>query len=691
MEQNKKYLVSVVTPFHNVDMKYFSECVASMRRQTIGFENVQWIIVVHNCEPKYLSMLKEMFANDSNVVLEELNDEHRTPSSPRNRGLELVEAPYIGLLDGDDYYSDDCFEVVLKEIEETKSDMIYVRRESVKGSDNVNMFNATSIFNNTERRTIMEYGHWDTEKMLYGTWGMSTSYFYSSKMLNENSICFDNEVLCAEDVLFVLHCIAHSNRVTYLNQYIGYKYVINDSSIVQNVVKPANTVVQYARGYKTIIDAVIKYGIDYNMIAFTFNYSLLGNILYCQDLTTEQRYEIKDLLGKYLISLKLNTRYPLISEEEDANALRLIREIILNPEKSIMSLAVDELSGFITLKKILQNNNDTDIAVRNDFHSITTLDAWQFRMPQTDAVFYKPLINLQYRVGQKKLLTTAPSIIYLRTDTGILLPCTGEHLGHYHEAVNSILNNHNNLLLSTSKPILGMTNDTAVIDTLYSALVKSYFKYHYLENGIMTTYFASSMSTYFPQCDADYRNLVLDALAKTDMDQLVAFTCEEVVTFFHYIEENWRDLVNEVKCSDERRNELQTILSTGFDAVATKLWPNLQRSVAFGSGEHYEAFQQMKRYTGDLPHNHGYYFTEEAILGKAVADDSNLFECIKGVNFYELKPLATEDAPVFWTQVEMGKPYQLIVTNRAGLYRYTTDHFICPQKVSITTIEFTIY
>lgn len=685
------YKISVITPFHNVDMKYFSDCVAAMRRQTIGFENVQWIIVVHNCEPKYLPMLKEMFANDSNVVLEELNDEHRTPSAPRNRGLQLVDAPYVGLLDGDDYYADDCFEVVLKEVEETNAELLCVRREAIAGSDNVTLFNVNFIFNNTERHTLMEYGHWDTEKMFHGIWGMSTAFFYSSKMLKENNLFFDYNVLYAEDMLFVLHCIAHSNKVCYLNQYIGYKYVINDASIVQNPVKPADIIMKYAKGHQIIIESMIKYGIDHSRIVLTLLSGFCKYVLYCPDLTTEQRYEIKELLGQYVITTDIQHYQPLYSKELDATLMGLIREVILNPEKDVTSLAVAELAGLTCLINILQNNKDTDIARRNDFKSIMTLDAWQFRMPQTDAAFYKSLIDLKYRVGEPKLLTTAPTTVYFKNETGTMFPCTEEHMQYYRESFNTIMKDHNNLLLSVSKPIQGMTNDGATIDTLYSAILKAYFKHHYFANGVLSSRLASPIETYFTQTDADYRKLVLEALANKEMDQLVAFTCEEVVTFFRYIEENWKELLGEVQCSEERRNELQTILSAGFDAIAAKLWPNLQRSVAFGSGEHYEAFQEMKRYTGDLSHNHGYYFTEEAILGKAVADDSDLFECIKGVNFYELIPLATDSAPVFWTQVEMGKPYQLVVTNRAGLYRYTTDHFICPQKVSLNSIEFTIY
>lgn len=58
------YQVSVVTPFHNVDMSMFEKCAESMRAQTIGFERIEWIIVVHNSEPHYMPTLTEMFKDD---------------------------------------------------------------------------------------------------------------------------------------------------------------------------------------------------------------------------------------------------------------------------------------------------------------------------------------------------------------------------------------------------------------------------------------------------------------------------------------------------------------------------------------------------------------------------------------------------------------------------------------------------
>ena len=689
------YSISIITPFHNVDMKYFTECVASMRRQTIGFERIEWIIVVHNCEPHYYPELQVMFKDDPNVVLKELNNEFRTPSSPRNQGLALATAPYIGLLDGDDCYTDNCIEVCLRHAEETDADMVNFRREVILASAGLLKVIVKSLFNNTERRTVMEQGHWDTEKMFGNIWGISTSYFFRTEMLRRNHIFFDNGVLFAEDFLFTLHCVAHANRVCYLNQFVGYKYVINADSLVQNPVKPAETVLTYAKGYRQIFDAMLHYGIDYSLMSIKHLAILSHFILHAKGMTLEIRQQIKELLGGYVVSSlairpnKLNTHAAL------ADDLHLCSEVILNPEKTMEAIIGTALDGIQELKKILQENIDTDIARRNNFGSITTLEAYQFRQPLSDTDFYRPLIELQTRVGEDRVFSAEPIRHYFRTASGALIPCTDTHLYPYNEAVKDLIGGgETTCLLEQSRPIEAVTNDDADIDTLDSLLVKNYFSVSYLKEGKQQARLAAPVESYFDQGDgAAYRSLVLHSLAHSEVDRIVAFTAERVVSFFDYVAENWPTLLEELPADTQRKQELQAVFEAGFEEpAAAKIWPCLRKVIAFGAGEHYEAFKRMRRYIGDVPYNHGYYFTEETIFGKAVADGSNLFECIRGNDFYELIPLMDDSAsPVCWTKVEQGKPYQLVVTNRAGLYRYVTDHFILPQEVTPQTIRFTIY
>ena len=115
-------------------------------------------------------------------------------------------------------------------------------------------------------------------------------------------------------------------------------------------------------------------------------------------------------------------------------------------------------------------------------------------------------------------------------------------------------------------------------------------------------------------------------------------------------------------------------------------------AIAFGAGEYYEATAQMKQFTGDIPHNNGYYYTEETIYGRAVADDSDLFETFSSESFHEYLPLQEPTAAtILSTDTKPGVPYQLVVTNSAGLYRYVTDHIVCIQETLLDKILFTIY
>ena len=42
------YLVSIVTPFHNVEPAMFRYAYESLQKQTLGFHNIQWIVILHN-------------------------------------------------------------------------------------------------------------------------------------------------------------------------------------------------------------------------------------------------------------------------------------------------------------------------------------------------------------------------------------------------------------------------------------------------------------------------------------------------------------------------------------------------------------------------------------------------------------------------------------------------------------------
>lgn len=691
-----EYIVSVVTPFHNVNMEMFNLCAESLRKQTIGFENIQWIIVLHNCEYGYKENLSKIFQNDSNVILKELQDLFETPSAPRNYGTMLATAPYIGYLDGDDRYTPNCLEVAVKEARETKSQIVWFRREIEKEVPSMVMPMATTPWNNTLDRIVIEKGKWEDEKMFDGLFGFATSYLYERNFLVSNQLMFDEKMLFGEDFLFVVETTAKAERICYLPQHIGYHYYINSNSLVQSGEKEAEQIIQYAKGFRHLFDVMQNHGIDpQENSQIQCGFIIARFILNSPKLTIEERREIKEILGPHVNRMVLLPPSKSFDRTIRRQMLRLSQDVILNPENPGSTILKIKTDGLMELLDIMAQNADTDMGHRYKFNRLFSLSAFQNRIPLTDINFYKPLVKLQTNVGERNILTSCKISRYFSISNGNLIPCTKYLAKKYAEYFASLLSGCKNFLVARSLPIIGETNDGAEIDTLQSAIIKDYFSSFFYRGGIQQADLTSPLQQYFKQdrSNDDYYDLIADALATKDIDQIVAFTTNELLQAFKTLESHWFQLVQKI-VDKKRKNEVYTILSKGFDKpIVKKLWPNLKHTIAYGAGEMYESFRDMKRYTGTLPHNHGFDFMTETILGKAVRDDSELFECLPDTNFYELMPIEgeTDTKPLCWSQVEVGKSYFVIVTNHAGLYRYQTSHIIRPWVITASSIRFTIY
>lgn len=694
----KNYKVSVITPFHNIDMKLFEGAFKSMKAQTIGFENIQWILIVHNCESHYLPTLQQMLGAYDNVVIRELNNDAKTPSSPRNYGVKLATADYIGYLDGDDIYMPKCLEVAVREARETHSQVVTFRRVFQTENHEPSSVQPKMSWNLTEPRYVIERGKWDEGNMFTTVDGFVTSRLFERQFLIDKGIVFDETIAMAEDLHYSINAIAQADRSCYLTQLIGYVYVINSHSLVQTWDKDGDVILNYAKGFKKIIETALSYGLDMQKFAQSICLVESRYILCSHNITLAQRIEIKDILAPYVSNFTLQPVDKMSTKLFREMLYHLPREVILNPENPQKNAyVVDMLDGMNELLDILHNNADTDYGKAHAFTSISTLRGYQYRTPLTHYSDYEPFIDLQTQVGEDGIIVRDKIDRYFAMSDGRLLPSTQHHFAPYAEAFASLLRGHHNMLIASSQPVLRRANDMAEVDTLESMLVKDYFFHYFYVGGKQQASFSAPFTSFFLQkSEQDYYEIALSGLADADIEQIVAVTTVQILEAFKVMEQRWPEMVKQLRAEGhtQRADAVEKILSAGFDQpIASQLWPKLQRIIAFGAGELYESCKEMKRYTGNIPHNHGYYFTEEAIFGKAVADDCDLIECIRGNNFYELISVKddTHTAPVKFSEANINEPYQLVVTNRAGLYRYVTDHIVCPKEINQNNIRFVIY
>lgn len=690
-----KYKVSVITPFHNVDIEMFKKAFESIKKQSIGFKNIEWIIVMHNCDETYINDVLKLVKNYKNILVKILNNDKHTASSPRNYGLKMATAPYIGFLDGDDSYTIDCLKIALKEIIDTKSQIALFRMEYELNDENAIPIKDLTLWNQSEERIIIERNNWDTEKMFSGMFGWITSRLFERKFLVDNNIKFDEDLILFEDFYMLINALVKAKRVVYLPQLVGYHYLINEKSTLQSK-KSGSVLEQYAKGLEILYKIFEEYNIPKYFIeksAFIFS----EMILYSDNVSAIQRQRIKDYIGRFVENFVEYSPNKLLTEEEAHIYYKFPIKVILDTSCELQDLYIRSvIDGVVFLSAVLRKNANTDYGKKYNFSEIKTIEKYFDTLPIISHEKFQKMIYLQIGIGEFNIFTNEKPEYYFINQAGEYIPCVKEHFESYLKAFSLTLTGKKNLLLSIKKNNLTRSNDDALVGDMESILLVEYFTKKYFTEVKRKTRFSSSTGKYFDEYindDEGYYVLIKDALLDKELEQIVAISTKNVLKGFEVLENNVERLLKDIeKVNIERAKELKEIFSNGFDSpIALKIWPKMEKVIAFGEGENYESKNALKRYIGDIKHNNGYYYTEEAILGKSCGDDSNLFEkSLLSEEFYELVSIKDGKVSLF-SQAKIDEPYQLIITNDCGLYRYETNHFIRIKSKDYAKIYFTIY
>lgn len=114
--ENCKFLFSVIVPVYKVE-EYLRETLCSLENQTIGFENIQLIIVNDGSTDRSGEICRE-FQNQHNENVIYIEKENGGVSSARNAGMPFIEGKYVNFLDADDKWEKNAFKEAFEFFEE---------------------------------------------------------------------------------------------------------------------------------------------------------------------------------------------------------------------------------------------------------------------------------------------------------------------------------------------------------------------------------------------------------------------------------------------------------------------------------------------------------------------------------------------------------------------------------------------
>ena len=122
-------MISIIVPIYKVE-RYLRQCIDSILNQT--YRDLEILLIDDGSPDKCGEICEEYAKTDSRIRV--FRTENKGLSAARNLGLQEAKGDFIGFVDSDDWIEPDMYEILLRRIEETNSDIIEssVRYEYMK-------------------------------------------------------------------------------------------------------------------------------------------------------------------------------------------------------------------------------------------------------------------------------------------------------------------------------------------------------------------------------------------------------------------------------------------------------------------------------------------------------------------------------------------------------------------------------
>lgn len=361
------------------------------------------------------------------------------------------------------------------------------------------------------------------------------------------------------------------------------------------------------------------------------------------------------------------------------------------------------------LLKLVNDNKDTEYGKKYHFDEIKTIDDYKRLVPLSSFDDYAPYIDRMVKNRERNLITAYPVVQYAETSGSVgvpkKIPVTQPAMDIYTKytitRVMALADRWHKEHSGHGLPIGRGFNQLEIVDrtlddgtplgNISGSAAKRYRKIfpYYLTSPIPVLY----PKGYMPMMYLKARYI----LADRDTTFMFSVFMPNLVDMMYYIQRNWEMLVKDIrngsfdesididaetkaellkvtKPDPARADELEKIFKEGFDTpLIPRLWPQMSFICTIGTGGFAAYTRVMRAFSGDVPIDFSIYGASEALMAACTKMEDPQFALLVDSCFFEFIPA---DAPDDCTdtlnidQLEVGKDYELILTNLSGFYRY---------------------
>jgi len=216
-------LISVIIPVYNAE-KYLKKTIDSVINQSLGFNNIELILVDDNSKDNSRKIIEEYCEKYSNIISYNSKINHGFPGFGRNIGLKLATSSYIMFLDNDDEYDVDMCKNLYEAIVKENADMASCGRVFVEKSGKTMDSYLWSEGNESENYVIFQ-----NEEILSFDSITIWNKIFKKEIIDNFGLKFI-EFSGADDFAFSVEYYSHCHKIIHLKNYYGYYWnIINDS------------------------------------------------------------------------------------------------------------------------------------------------------------------------------------------------------------------------------------------------------------------------------------------------------------------------------------------------------------------------------------------------------------------------------------------------------------------------------
>ncbi len=239
---------SVIIPIFNVE-KFLPSALESLLYQT--YKDLEIICINNGSTDNSLSIIKAYSKIDKRIII--INQEHSSLAAARNNGMDISKGNYVVFLDGDDYLSENTFEILSRVIiEKNDPDMIEYGSTPFPKSPAASKWlydiltTPDDFYYKIDQTTFLKTGF-----LKVFCW----RYCIRSQFIKERHITFPTELIFGEDAIFVMHCLMQATGVVIISDKLYFYRHNRSDSFSTTIYKDSEL---YAKLQFMILERMLK-------------------------------------------------------------------------------------------------------------------------------------------------------------------------------------------------------------------------------------------------------------------------------------------------------------------------------------------------------------------------------------------------------------------------------------------------